>query len=625
MEVLSSCIYCGVGCRLKYQVENGVLKTAGDPSDPVSGGKPCVKGLTIGEVYNKNRFAKPQIRTQDKFQEVDWETAFDYIFKNTKDLAPQEVFFSGSGKITNEDNFVIQKFARKVFQTNNIDACCARLCHQATVQAMNDCFGTPNLTNLNNLSKIDTLLVIGSNPASNYPVFWNKVIAEKQKRNLKVLLVGAMISLTAKTLKNEDQVVILEQGSELVFLGGLLNFLISQNLNSEIQGFSGFKDSVASLTPQFVNQIAKIPEEEFLKACQMISQSQNLGIFHGMGLTQHVNGIENIHMLLNLVILKNASLLTLRGEINVQGAGDMHCCPNQAGSEPFEKGKNMIEAFYINPVKAAFISSFNPAQSLPDLTRLWQNLQKMFLVIINPHFNLTCQYADVILPSPILIERKGTITTGERRVRFLRQVIPKYGQSKPEWQIYNELAKYWHKENGFLYQDEHEIFSEITKTIPDYQHLSDHEIYQGGDDWPDKNEKFRKFMPEVWEGYDDPKSEKYPYLLTTFRQANSFLTGEETDESATLQKTIKHKGFFLNPQDSKELQIQEGQMVEVESVVAKLAGTVKIDPSISPKTIACSFHSKEFLVNTLFPLEFDEETFTPNFKATAVKIRKLEV
>jgi len=162
-------------------VNDNTLKVAGDQTDPISLGKPCFKGLTIGEVYEKDRLDQPQIRTNEGLKKVSWDKALEFIFENIKDLAPQEIFFSGSGNIPNEDNFVIQKFARKVFLTNNIDACCARLCHQPTVQAMTDCFGTPNLSFMENILKIDTLFIIGSNPAGNYPVFWHKVLAEKQK------------------------------------------------------------------------------------------------------------------------------------------------------------------------------------------------------------------------------------------------------------------------------------------------------------------------------------------------------------------------------------------------------------------------------------------------------------
>jgi len=606
-----------VGCRLKYIVNDNTLKVAGDQTDPVSLGKPCFKGLTIGEVYGKDRLSQPQIRTNEGLKKVSWDKALGFIFENIKNLAPQEIFFSGSGNIPNEDNFVIQKFARNVFLTNNIDACCARLCHQPTVQAMTDCFGTPNLSFMENILKIDTLFIIGSNPAGNYPVFWHRVLAEKQKRNLKIVLVGSMISLTAKTLKEDDLGITIEEGSEQVLLNGLINYLLYKGAPGTIEKLEGFerlKAKTERFTPEFVSEICKIKKEDFLRIGESLSLSSSLGVFHGMGLTQHVNGIENIHTLLNLVILKNALLLTLRGEINVQGAGDMGLNPLPTPKGPFEKGKNMIESFYLSPVKAAFISDFNPAQSLPDLKRLWKNLEKMFLVLISPHFNKTCEYAKVILPSPILIERNGTITNGERRVRLVRRVLLPYKDSKPEWQIYQNLAKFWGKEEEFNYKNEQEIFKEIVENIPDYRYLVPEEIFEGKDGWPQKTEKFRRFFPEDWEGYDDPRSEKYPFLLTTFRQPDSFLTLREGRES----------GFFhLCPDDALRLEVRDGDKIEVQSVVSCLSGVVKVDPAIPKGTVAASFHAKKFLINTLFPLEFDEETFTPNFKATAVNIKKI--
>jgi len=625
--VSSSCIYCGVGCQLNYQVEKEkIVKVFGNPADSVSQGRPCAKGLTISEVWNKNRVLCPQIKTQTGFKKVSWQQALRFIAEKTKDLAPQEIFFSGSGRITNEDNFVIQKFARKVFQTNNIDGCCARLCHQPTVQAMTDCFGTPNLTRIENLSKIDTLLVIGSNPASNYPVFWNKVLQEKQKRKLKVILVGTMFSLTAKTLAEDDLILVIQQGTEQVFLNGLVNFLLEKGdfpQAQKIEGFERLKAVVSKFRPDFVVNTCKISPQDFQRTGETIFSSLGLGVFHGMGLTQHVNGIENIHSLLNLVILKKAFLLTLRGEINVQGVGDMKCVPLPFGDGPLEKGKNMIEAFYLAPVKAAFISSFNPARSLPDLRRLWENLSKMFLVLITPHFSKTAEFASVILPSPILIERRGTITNGERRVRLVRQVIPTLGEARPEWWIYKHLAKILGKGKDFNYQNEEEIFQEIVKTIPDYQNLSPEEIFAGRDVWPEKKEKFVRFFPEDWEGLDDPRSEKYPFLLTTFRQQNLFLTSEEIENAESLKKLGNFSGFYLSPKDAQKMGIKDGQKIKVESVVGDLVGPVKIEGAIPQGIVAASFHDQEFLVDTLFPLEFDEETFTPNFKATAVRLVSL--
>ncbi|MFH7865303.1 MAG: molybdopterin-dependent oxidoreductase, partial [Candidatus Aenigmatarchaeota archaeon] len=127
MEINSICIYCGVGCRLKYFVEkNKIIKVSPDNNDIVSKGKPCIKGLTINEVVDEGRIKEPILNKNGKVKKVTWENALKLIYNNIKNLSSNEIFLSGSGKITNEDNYIIQKFGRVVLQTNNIDSCCTR-------------------------------------------------------------------------------------------------------------------------------------------------------------------------------------------------------------------------------------------------------------------------------------------------------------------------------------------------------------------------------------------------------------------------------------------------------------------------------------------------------------------
>ncbi|MBM4402657.1 MAG: molybdopterin-dependent oxidoreductase, partial [Candidatus Cloacimonetes bacterium] len=636
--IISPCIYCGLSCKLKYQVENEkIVGIAGDANDEVSGGQPCIKGLTIKEVTAKNRNLEPQIRKNGNLRKASWDEAYDFILQNTKDLAPQELFFCGSGKTTNEDNYVLQKFARLVFKTNNIDSCCTRLCHAPTVMAMQDCFGTSNLTCLKNLEKIDSLLIFGSNPASNYPVFWNKVLAEKRRRALAIIIVQPMYSLTSKTVANaaDTEIIFIEPGSEVAFLNGIINYLLQNRAYftkaEKYEGFARLKEIVKTYSPELVEKITKVEKSKFLKLCQVLGKSKVLGVFHGMGLTQHINGIENIHSLLNLMLLKNGFILTLRGEVNVQGVGDMACEPTAKpdfakvwnADLPLEKGKNLIEAFLIEPVKAAFISGFNPAQSLPNLNRVHKILSTMFLVQMEAQENLTSQFANVILPIPLLCEREGTVTSGERRVRKVNQVVKPPGEVKSEWQIYQELAKLLAKEEHFSYSEPKEIFREIIKSIPDYQNLEVESIWAGADGWPKKEIKFQRFYPEKFEGCDDPRSKKYPFILTTFRSPFSFLTNEVTENSETLKKMEKRPSFHLNPADAETLRIKNEDKVKVESVISALTAKALLDSDIPKGLIAAHFHSRKLLVNKLFPLEFDEESFIPNFKATAVKVEKV--
>lgn len=639
--MLSICPYCGCGCRLNYIVEkNKLAKIVPDPSDEVSEGKPCIKGLTVHEVFKKGRILKPLIRKSknSKLKEVSWEKAYQFIYKKTKDLTSEEIFFGPSGKITNEDNYIIQKFARIVFKTNNIDACCSRLCHVATVKALINAFGNGgNPWKMEEIYGIDCLLIIGSNPASNYPVLFNKIL--KIKNKAKIISIQNIASLISEYA---DFSIIIKPGTETALLNGIINSLIeSKKYRKDVEnidGFSGLNKIVKHYTPENVCKLCGIKIDEFKNLVNVIGKSNSFGAIHGMGLTQHVNAIENVHSLLNLIILKNGKLLSCRGEINVQGAGDMSCSPDilPTGSfiefekiekfwntkVPKERGKSSIEAFLISPVKAAFVSGFNPAQSLPNLNEVHKNLKKMFFVQLDSYYNLTSKFADVILPTPLLFERNGTITNGERRVRLVRKVI-KIGNSKPEWVIFKELSKIFGYEKYFEYKNEREITKEIVNIIPAYRKIDVESIYNGNDEWADKEIKFVRLNPEEFEGIEDVRSEKYPFILTTFRSRYHFLTDEMTSKSKTLKKFPEGPFCYLNEEDAKNLKIKNGDRVKISSYVSNIKARVKIDKRIPKGIVGTHFHFENLLVNKLFPTQFDEETFTPNYKIIAVKIEKI--
>jgi predicted molibdopterin-dependent oxidoreductase YjgC len=290
---------------------------------------------------------------------------------------------------------------------------------------------------------------------------------------------------------------------------------------------------------------------------------------------------------------------------------------------PIEKGKTIIEAFLISPVKAAFISSFNPAQSLPNLNEVHRNLKRMFLVVSDHYFNLTTRFADVVLPTPTLMERVGTITNGERRVRLVRKVVEPLGQSKPEWKIVKELSEFFGCAGYFAYESEKEIFKEIVTLVPAFSKINVDEVYRGKDWFADKEPKHCKFIPEHFEGVEEVRSKRYPLILTTFRSKDHFLTNEMTSKSKTLSRSLDGPYCYMNEADAKKMGIKDGDKVRVSSHVGTLTTKAKITSKIPPGIVGMHFHFEEALVNKLFPTQFDEETFTPNYKLVAVKVEKI--
>jgi predicted molibdopterin-dependent oxidoreductase YjgC len=131
-NVLTTCTYCGCGCGLYLEVlDDQIINTLPSKTSPVNEGKLCVKGWNIHEfVQHPNRLKKPLIRRDGALVETDWETAFDFAASQLKKIkeahGPDSIGFLTSARCTNEENFVLQKFARAAIGTNNVDHC-ARL------------------------------------------------------------------------------------------------------------------------------------------------------------------------------------------------------------------------------------------------------------------------------------------------------------------------------------------------------------------------------------------------------------------------------------------------------------------------------------------------------------------
>jgi formate dehydrogenase major subunit/formate dehydrogenase alpha subunit len=152
--VTTTCTYCGVGCQLDLNVKNDrVIRVTSNPNAPVNGIHLCVKGrYGYDFIHHPDRLTRPRVRRYlleggDKptdfllkfsnasdprwdWVEVDWDTALDISankLRQTRDMwGPDSVGVLTSAKCLNEENYLMNKFARQVIGTNNIDHC-ARL------------------------------------------------------------------------------------------------------------------------------------------------------------------------------------------------------------------------------------------------------------------------------------------------------------------------------------------------------------------------------------------------------------------------------------------------------------------------------------------------------------------
>lgn len=638
--IKSTCVYCGCGCQLNYEIDDdgAITKILPVQDDPVSRGKPCVKGLTIDSIDHKDRITYPMIINGTSWDKCTIDEAIKNIYENTKNLNAEEVAFIGSGDTSNEDNFVLSKFARVVFSSNNID-CCARLCHGSSATAMRKMFGNAAMPDyIDDLLSSDLIITTGTNPAGNYPVAFQRVL-EAKKNGTKLVCIDIE---TSETTNQADFFLNINFTEITTLYGGLIKKIIDEKIYDKgLETNEGFEDlvkSVALFDIKTVCDKCKIDPEEFDKVFGMIKTAKKITFMHGMGATQHANGVNNVCSILNTAILTRANIIPMRGKINVQGAGDMGTCPDWKpfGGSPSQTkevwgevaidtpGHHLTEFCYSPNIKAIFILVSNPAQSMPDLNLLHEKFKSTFIVYMHHHPSKTSEFADVIIPVPMLNESDGTISNAERRITRVNKINQLNKGVDPAWKFLSKLAKLYGKETEFKFNESDDVFLEIVKTIPAYANLDIEKIKKTNINFADKEKFFERLLPVDSENPErDIKGNGYDFLLTTQRSPYHFCTGELTRRNKKLLTLLPEAICEVNKVDADGLGINDGELIEVESKIDKVIAKAKVSTDFKQGIITLPFHFEKCLVNKLFDLKLDPISKQPNLKSAWVKINKL--
>ncbi len=608
----SLCPFCGCGCKLEFVTEgNKIKRVIPYKQDPMSEGSPCLKGLSCHESLYKQRIETPLIRKKGRLVEADWGEVFNKIKENFSKLKPEEIGFYGSGMASNEANYLLQKFAREVIKTNNIDSS-ARLCHAATLSAFKMAFGLGAMrANMNDLKDADCIFIIGSDPKSDYPVAFNRVL-EAQRNGAKVIVVEDSYNFSSEFA---DIHVEIDVG---MFLP-VLNFLTREVIDSKtyhpnsklFKGFYDLEEDLEKVDPKELSKKTGSKIKNIKKMAEVVKKSKKICLMYGMALTQHVNGTKNVLGVTNLSLLKQGKVVCMRGKSNIQGCGDMGCSPKQ--------GETTLELIFSNKLKAIHVLDSNIAQSFPQLGKVHERLGDMFVIFQGVYRNTMLQFADIVLPAINHLEDGGTMTNAERRVRHFEPVIkPLYGRS--HWEIIKELFSTFGK--PLKHKTWWDTTKEIIRKVPAYNGVKIKDIKTDLGSFADKEHKKQVLKYVRFTLLEEERTRKRPFLLTTKRLPWHFVTGDMTRRSKTLNKMAKAPACFMNPKDMRKKRITDGSWVYLESECDKIKVRIKRNEKVNEGNVVMPFHYEKYLVNKLIPLKMDPISREPNMKVVDVNIIK---
>jgi formate dehydrogenase alpha subunit len=559
--VATICGYCGVGCGLNVHVKNGaIVRVASDAAAPVNGMSLCVKGrYGYDFVHHPDRLTKPRIRRylvegrakqtattpERAWVEVGWDSALDLVAKKLAEIkhaaGPDAIGVLASAKCTNEENYLMQKFARQALGTHNVDHC-ARLCHSSTVAGLTMAFGSGAMSNCMEdiASAARAMLLIGSNVTEQHPVFGAMIRQAVLRRGLQLVVADPRkIDITEFAALHVRQM----PGTDVALINGLMHVILQNNwqdqkfIDERCEGYAEFRAAVGRYTPERVAAITGVSAGDLQKAAAILARNKPMAVVWAMGITQHTSGVRNVLSLANLQMLlgnlgvRGGGVNPLRGQNNVQGACDMGALPNvfpgyQTVTDPAITAKfdadwalepgvdaadgtphlalsdtpgrtvtEMVEAFGAGAMKALYILGEDPAMTEPDVNHVRRCLQTgEFLVLQEIFPSETAAFADVLLPGAAFAEKAGTFTNTERRVQLVRPAIDPPGEACADWAITAELARRVLAHEGrqpvgpfaaWDYRDPSHIMEEIAALTPSYAGIS-HARLERGDNlhWP---------------------------------------------------------------------------------------------------------------------------------------------
>ncbi len=686
--IATICPYCGVGCQLKLEVKDEkIIASIPDPNGLANRGQACVKGrFGIAEfVHHSERLTTPLIRKNGEFKEASWDQALELVAERLRSYKSDEIGFITSAKCTNEENYVMQKLARAVLGTNNVDHC-ARLCHAPTVAGLVQSFGSGAMTNsINEIGDAACILAIGTNTTEDHPV-----IALEMKRA--VNNGGKLIVANPREIELCRFASLWLQhrpGTDVALLMGMMRVIVDEGLldsgfiKERCEDFEAFKESLKDFDLDFVERVTNVPRDKIAEGARMFASNSPASILYSMGITQHSHGTDNVLATANLAMLtgnmgkRSTGVNPLRGQNNVQGACDMGALPNvypgyQAVSNPDIREKfeaawgcslppsfkdkfgitygsplpsspgltlvEMLEAAYRKEIKALYLVGENPALSDPDSQHVQEALSRLdFLVVQDIFLSETAKLAHVVLPAASFAEKDGTFTNTDRRVQRVRKVIEPIGNSKPDWWIVCQVAQRL-EAKGFDFGHPSEIMEEIRNLTPSYAGISYQRLENGGLQWPcplddhpgtpilHTNVFVRgkgRFVPLKYIPPGEMPDEEYPLVLTTGRSLYHFHTGTMTRKVAGLN-TMEPEGVLeISPQDASHLGIAEGDKVEISSRRGALVTKARVTEELPPGLVFMAFHFAESAANILTNPKLDPVSKIPELKVSAVRVKKV--
>jgi formate dehydrogenase major subunit len=670
------CTYCGVGCSFDIWTKDRHILKVEPANGPTNGVSTCIKGKFGWDFVNStDRLTTPLIREGNSFREASWDEALDLVARMFREIkaatGPDSLAFISSSKCTNEESYLMQKLARAVIGTNNMDNC-SRYCQAPATTGLFRTVGYGGDSgSISDIERAGLVLIIGSNTAESHPVLATRVKRSHKLRGQKLIVSDLRENEMAR---RADVFLHPRPSTDLFWLSAVTRYIFDNGLAKQsfidkwVNNAEEYKKSLEPFTMEMASQRCGLPIETLTKVARMIAEADSVCILWAMGVTQHVMGSDTSTAISNLLLATGnymrpgTGAYPLRGHNNVQGASDHGAMPAffpgyQKVDDPeirakFEKGWGvslppkpgldnhlMIDGIHDGRIKGMYV--FGEEMSLVDSNANYvaAALSKLdFFVMQEIFFTETCRFADVILPGCPSLEKEGTFTSTERRIQRLYQVFEPLGDSRPDWKIIQEIAN--RLGAGWKYNHPSQIYQEIAPLTPlmagvTYERLEGYKslqwpVAEDGSDQPLLyTQQFKlpggkaTFFPVPWTEPSDQQDAEFDLHLNNGRLLEHFHEGNLTYRTEGIREKTPCTFVEVSPELATQRGIQTGSWVQLISRYGKVRAQAVITTRVQGKELYMPMNSVDEPVNRLTSSYTDKVTHTPAYKETSVQLKVL--
>ena len=660
------CGYCGDGCQMTVHTKGKeLIEVNSAHGTGRNNGDLCARGFFgFHATSHSERLTHPLIRRNGALVQTTWEEALEYVADRISTIKTTHggTSFGGliSGRCTNEELYLFQKFLRVAVGTNHIDSS-ARYGHVNGLYAMQLVQGTHRWTvTFDDILDADVLLLVGTNITETNPVTGLKVKEAVKKRRATLItieslepVIGTISNIATlshhhfRTLPSDIPTTIL----------GLLKAIIEENLIQPnlMQQHPAYVGAITAALQEVswhdLQSTTGIQFDAFVQAAKVLAAGRRVVVLAGQQLLRSERGYAGSLSLLDLLLLTGkldqpgCGFAPLAEENNDQGAIEMGAVAEllpgassvtsrtdhnrivkqwNADVSP-EVGASLVDMLdraKSGSLKGMLIVGENPVGSLPVSLRPEEALRKLDLLVCQELFlTETAALAHVVLPAASSLEKSGTFTNTEGHVQAVRPSIDPLGESRPDWEVFSALSILLG--SPMEYGESKEILKEIRSLIPGYGSLGptplplkvDHtttERYLTGGYQRDLATRYRLVVP---------KTRPDGTLRLDFVQS-LFHSGKFSTRSKGLLQIEDRGRLRINPVDAARFALVNGDRVRLSSTSGEMTTEVTLVERVPQGTAWFPDHFGQAAVR-LFDCVIDPITHAPALRTATVSMMRV--